>query len=263
MDKKTESIETKRKSYKVKAILYKIVAILTMTISFGLIVLGGLYNTEKWSFVFPLIGVVVFILVPVPFIFLSAKYITTYNNLIYRTYLPNMVLNIYDDFALIYNVEENSEYKACLIKHSKTYKRNNMLSFKGRINSNTFTSFCYMIGNDFKGRFISIKTIINDDFTIVNKWTKKFYKIDEQLVKDGDYLYSKNVSEEIKNAHKKLLEKYKRVDIFASNNHYYVYLHNIKLTPVTINRKFDDIEMNKLKEYISIPKYIFDELSKE
>lgn len=261
MDKKIKATELERKGYKFKARIFTLLALVILLASFGLIIFGSTYDSGKYSMIFTVIGIVLFVLLPYPFLLLAKKNLKSYNNLVYRTFLPSMVLNIYDDFALIYNVEENNEYKACSLKKARIYKGSDILSYKGRIESDFFTSFCFMLAKETKGRFISIKTIVNDEFTIVHKNHRKSYDIDYELIKEGDYYYSMNISESVKKAHRKLVEKYNKVDVFATHDHYYVYLHSIPISPVSVYRKLDEAELGKLKDYISIPKYIVEELN--
>lgn len=189
-----------RKQYYTSAILYLLIAVALVLVSFLLFILGVALFEGRFFLFFLLLALFILLLFPVIFYLKAKKLTKRYQLVVYGTLLLFYTMKTYDNFAFIYHVDQDMVTRDCKMKNIKIESENAISHYKGNIRKVNFTSFVYqdektkkiLLGNKKynqpHGRFICFqRPIISPvEVLILHKKDMESFAIDKTLLHHVD-----------------------------------------------------------------------------
>lgn len=189
-----------RKQYYTRTILYLLIAVALVLISFLFFVLGVVLFEGRFFLLFLLLALVVVLLFPVIFYLKAKKLTKRYQLVVYGTLLLFYTMKTYDNFAFIYHVDQDMVTRDCKMKNIMIEGENAISHYKGNIKKVNFTSFVYRDGKTKKillgnkkynqphGRFICFQrpVISPVEVLILHKKDMELFSIDKTLLHNID-----------------------------------------------------------------------------
>ena len=190
-------LEEARRYYLGRSIIDLMIALLFALAGIALLVIGSIFEQGRFLLIFGILGLALLLLVPIIFILKAKRRPRQFKMALYSTLLLLYAFASYDNFAFMYQLDEEREKKEFLLKEFKPLQEDATSRYKGNMHKVTFTSFAYTYKqNQEKGRYIAFKLPVFVHFPVLllNRKDHDLFHVPENLkqtVIQDDELFTK------------------------------------------------------------------------
>lgn len=279
-----------RKQYFSHIILYLSFAFLLVLISFSLFVLGFVIDSGRFFILFVIASLLLLFLVPIIFYLKAKKLNRQYKFVVYGNLLLFYTLNHYDNFAFLYQIDQERLIQNCKRKDFIPREDEPISHYKGNIKKVTFMSFAYINAKQKKrlfpsyplsyGRMIVFTRPVFSpcSFVILANQNKNDFILSETLKPyelDNDAFGSQYCVFSVEGANvesiltKDLKEGILRLNkefgctlsLFIEDNKWSIYLDNLKESfLLKMNKELVLSSCSFIQDKFMLPRIIYDEL---